>query len=155
MKVGFFALVISLFLALPAMAGQADFDGDTVPDKSDNCPTRANAGQSDVDSDGTGDVCDNCLTLFQTAADNCDSDTDGYGNACDGDFNQDNIVGVPDLNFIFVPNFLSTVPPAGATNDMNCDNIVGVPDLNFHFVPLFLGVQGPSGLSCAGSTGCL
>ena len=73
----------------------------------------------------------------------------------DAQVNQDNGVGVPDLNFLFVPNFLKNVPPAGANFDLNCDNGVGVPDLNFFFVPQFLGQPGPSGLSCAGSVPCV
>jgi hypothetical protein len=35
-----------------------DYDGDGVPDSSDNCPYNANANQADCDNDGTGDVCD-------------------------------------------------------------------------------------------------
>ena len=35
-----------------------DSDGDGVPDTADNCPTVANAEQVDFDSDGKGDVCD-------------------------------------------------------------------------------------------------
>ncbi len=36
-----------------------DFDGDGVPDASDNCPAIANAGQGDWNSDGLGDACQN------------------------------------------------------------------------------------------------
>ncbi len=36
----------------------ADSDGDTVNDDSDNCPTVENTDQIDQDSDGTGDACD-------------------------------------------------------------------------------------------------
>jgi hypothetical protein len=49
----------------------ADYDGDGVPDATDNCPTESNAGQSDFDHDGIGDACDNF--------DDSGSDTDGDG----------------------------------------------------------------------------
>ncbi|MGR9116147.1 MAG: reprolysin-like metallopeptidase [Gammaproteobacteria bacterium] len=35
-----------------------DSDGDGVEDSIDNCPSVSNAGQNDTDSDGLGDVCD-------------------------------------------------------------------------------------------------
>jgi len=35
-----------------------DSDGDTVPDINDNCPSVSNVGQGDNDSDGPGDACD-------------------------------------------------------------------------------------------------
>ncbi|MFC1890129.1 DUF547 domain-containing protein [Thermodesulfobacteriota bacterium] len=38
--------------------GGTDFDGDGVPDISDNCPAHPNPGQKDGDTDGRGDSCD-------------------------------------------------------------------------------------------------
>ncbi|MCK6483155.1 MAG: thrombospondin type 3 repeat-containing protein [Phycisphaerae bacterium] len=38
----------------------ADYDGDGVPDESDNCPLIANPDQADADGDGVGDACDVC-----------------------------------------------------------------------------------------------
>jgi len=35
-----------------------DGDGDSVPDRADNCPAAANASQGDDDRDGVGDACD-------------------------------------------------------------------------------------------------
>lgn len=38
---------------------EPDTDGDTIPDKDDNCPNQANS-QADSDGDGVGDACDLC-----------------------------------------------------------------------------------------------
>jgi cysteine-rich repeat protein len=68
-----------------------DFDGDTVEDGLDNCPTVANTSQSDVDGDLAGDACDaqSCSNALLEAAslergarvsEECDD-----GNLVDGD----------------------------------------------------------------------
>jgi uncharacterized protein (TIGR03790 family) len=51
----------------------ADLDGDGVPDRRDVCREQPNADQRDGDGDG-------------------------FGDPCDGDFDQDGVVAVPDLN---------------------------------------------------------
>ena len=38
--------------------GEADQDGDTIPDAIDNCPAEPNTDQDDLDGDGMGDACD-------------------------------------------------------------------------------------------------
>lgn len=40
----------------------------------------------DADSDGVADAIDSCTNVSNALA-QCDSDADGYGNACDGDMN--------------------------------------------------------------------
>jgi N-acetylneuraminic acid mutarotase len=80
--------------------GPYDFDGDGVPDGSDNCAAQSNPDQLDGDGDGLGDACDNCPSVRNT--DQPDIDGDGMGDACDpcpygGDPQVDsNGNGVPD-----------------------------------------------------------
>ena len=67
--------------------GDADSEGDGVPDAADNCPATANGEQSDVDSDLIGDVCDNCPTVPNNGQ--SDSSGDGRGDDCEDLVDQD------------------------------------------------------------------
>lgn len=72
----------------------ADTDNDSIPDVSDNCPTRSNPDQADVNGNGKGDVCDDFdQDGIVNEDDNCpnnpnrnqrDVDADGIGDECDG-----------------------------------------------------------------------
>jgi hypothetical protein len=75
-----------------------DGDGDAIPDASDNAYLTANAGQEDTDGDG-------------------------YGNAADGDFNNDDVVNYSDFT-LFRSNMLSSEPEY----DMNSDGTVNYSD---------------------------
>jgi hypothetical protein len=116
----------------------------------------------DSDCDGIPDVLDKCSidSRNATAPATCDSDTDGYGNVCDPDFNQDFSVNAVDFGMFFVPAFKGQDPapwPQGL--DMNCDGVVNATDFGMFFVPKFKGgfggaTPGPSGLACAGTVPC-
>ena len=136
-KIRAFVCALAVSFPLAALAGPApDGDNDTVPDVLDNCSALANAG-----------------------ALGCDTDVDGYGNACDGDFNQSNTSDATDFGTIFLPDFVSGTD-AGTGTDMNCGttggaNVVDATDFSGFFLPQFTqGVPGPSGLPCAGIVPC-
>ena len=113
------------------------------------------AGPSvDHDGDGVYDVLDNCMFVSNASPADCDTDNDGYGNICDGDFNQDTYTDgsdFPTFNFDFNNGGIDN----GTGTDMNCDGYTDGADF-----PLFNGqfngaaVPGPSGLYCAGTVPC-
>lgn len=101
------------FTAIPCYASE-DSDGDGVPDAGDNCVFRANPAQRDTDGDG-------------------------YGNYCDGDFNNDNLTNPVDLG-LFKASFFQ----AGDLDaDLNGDGIVNPLDLGI-FKGLYFDIPGPS-----------
>ncbi|MEL7240404.1 MAG: hypothetical protein AAGK78_16220, partial [Planctomycetota bacterium] len=76
----------------------------------------------DSDADGVSDLIDNCT--LDANPDQRDSNDDGYGNVCDADLNDDNIVNVVDLG-ILRSVFFTTDEDA----DFNGDGVVNVVDL--------------------------
>ena len=126
-------------------------------------PVAAFAGPAtDGDGDGVPDVIDNCSAVANAGANGCDDDIDGYGNFCDGDFNNDLVSDGIDFSPLFLTDFgTGTQTTNGDGNpqgtDMNCDGVVDGIDFA---VPFFLtqfgvGTPGASGLSCAGTVPCL
>ncbi|MEO1574614.1 MAG: S8 family serine peptidase, partial [Pseudomonadota bacterium] len=92
---------------------------------------------SDSDSDGVDDALDNCAFLPNAAQ--VDADADGYGNMCDGDFNNDDFVNLPDLRFL-----ITKMGTDDAEVDMNSDGIVDIDDVEL-FKETWLTSPGPSG----------
>jgi hypothetical protein len=107
MKVGLFTLVTALLLALPAWAGSVI------------CPG------PDTDSDGTPDVCDNCSVVPNPTQ--FDGDSDGFGNRCDADFDNNGVVGLTDYG-ILGKNWNQTVPPAPTYVDCDENGAIGLTD---------------------------
>ncbi|MEM7084380.1 MAG: thrombospondin type 3 repeat-containing protein [Pseudomonadota bacterium] len=75
----------------------------------------------DTDADGAPDFNDNCTNVANSSQ--IDSDADGYGNACDGDFNND-----CSINFADIAAFSNKFLSADDLYDMNGDDIVNFID---------------------------
>jgi len=117
----------------------------------------AGAPLPDVDSDGVPDEWDNCLVVPNAPPGppgQLDSDIDGYGNCCDGDFNNDGAVNGADFLLFGACFAAGTVPPADPNCDMNGDLAVNGADFLKFGAQFALGVPGPSGLACAGVIPC-
>jgi hypothetical protein len=92
----------------------------------------------DTDTDGVLDFMDNCSMVANAGQQ--DTDGDNFGNACDGDFNGDNIVNSLDIG-LFKSMFFTS---GDVEADLNSDGIVNVLDLGL-FKTLFFSAPGPSG----------
>jgi hypothetical protein len=100
------AAMLSMGMALSATAGSvSDVDGDGVPDAFDNCVN--------VPNGPLGGSCSNQE----------DADNDGFGNACDGDLDQDGNTLVNDFVVL-----LGLFGSAGGPGDLDCDGTVLVND---------------------------
>ncbi len=130
-----FSILLLLLLVASIGYGVDDADADGVPDSFDNCITYPNGpllGPIDVS---------NPYYIVQM-----DSDEDGYGNACDCDFNNDGGCGLDDTSRLLTS--IGSANPADAELDMNGDGAPGLDDLTTKLQRV--GFQpGPSGLACA------
>jgi len=93
---------------------------------------------ADADADGIFYLNDNCTEVAN--ADQRDTDADGYGNMCDADLNNDNMINAVDLG-MFRQRYFSS----DADADLNGDGIVNAIDLGM-FKQMFGSLPGPSGL---------
>ena len=116
----------------------------------DDCADQCVAGwPGDIDRDDIPDSTDNCLIAANPQQ--LDPDLDGYGNRCDGDFDQDGDTDQDDTDFYSFNCMVSTAPPIC---DLNEDGSTGdVADL-IAFAGLIGAPPGPSGLACAGTVPC-
>jgi len=109
---------------------------------------------ADTDSDGIPDAYDNCITipngpLWGTCSRNEDIDGDGYGDACDADWNNDGAPGFDDLT-LFLANIGNANAPPGM--DLNCDGAPGFDDCTWLINHIGEGMgtgDATSGLPCA------
>lgn len=96
----------------------------------------------DTDEDGVADAEDSCIDAPNP--DQTDTDADGFGNACDCDFNQDLTCNISDFN-VFLPDFLNATD-GGTGTDMNDDGTVNISDFNLFLQGFLATVPGPSGI---------
>ncbi|MEM7082959.1 MAG: thrombospondin type 3 repeat-containing protein [Pseudomonadota bacterium] len=93
----------------------------------------------DADNDGVNDNADNCTLIVNPAQ--LDTNLDGFGNACDPDLDNNNVV-----NFIDIGLFANAFGSVGSGDaDINGDGVVNF--LDFAVFPNFIfEAPGPSGL---------
>lgn len=93
---------------------------------------------ADEDQDGVPDDADNCIAAPN--ADQIDTDDDGFGNACDADFDNNCVVNFVDLG-VLRSAFFSANP----LTDLNNDGVTNFVDLGI-LRSAFFAPPGPSGL---------
>ena len=124
--------LLTIGLSFGAFAGAApDSDADGVPDAYDNCTTTPNGPT---------------LSTFPLCSGQQDEDTNGYGNPCDTDVDNDGATGLSDVGIVL--NALGTL---GGNTDFNCDGGTGLDDVGTILNQLG-NLPGPSGLACAAPT---
>ena len=125
-----------LYATLNSAVTNADGDSAVV---TDNCPLVPNNDQADTDGDLRGNMCDNCRALANNTgvAFQCDSDTDGFGNRCDGDMNNNNVTNNQDYGLFRAQLGQPSVSPTYNKADINCNNTVNNQDYG-----LFRGLLG-------------
>lgn len=134
MKASMVALLSAFAVALAATMVQAgaslpDGDSDTIPDEWDNCSALSNTSQTDTDQDG-------------------------YGNACDADYDNNGAVGGSDFS-ILSGSFLKGLGDPAYVAAADCDDNDTIGGSDFSCLSgSFLGSPGPSGLACAGTIPC-
>jgi cysteine-rich repeat protein len=115
------------------------------------CPN-CQAPNCDPDGDGRINWYDNCTVVPNAAWDQCDTDRDGYGNRCDGDFDENGRVDAVDVDVYFAPDRTAGVD-SGRGTDLTCDGVVDDADAS-QLGTLVGRAPGPSGRSCAGTIPC-
>jgi hypothetical protein len=106
-------------------------------------PSWQSAG-GDSDGDGVMRVYDNCALVSN--ASQCDSDTDGYGNRCDGDMNNNLFVNSQDSVLLRQQLGQPSVAPTFNEADLNCNGAVNSQDTVL-FRPMLGMGPGPSGVT--------
>ncbi len=98
---------------------------------------------ADEDADGVVDALDNCGMVANPGQ--CDSDGDGYGNRCDADLNNNDVVNAQDSALFRAELGRPSVAPAYNPADLNCSGSVNAQD-NALFRSMIGQLPGPSGL---------
>lgn len=98
----------------------------------------------DTDADTVYDDSDNCINIANP--EQIDSDSDGYGNHCDGDFNNNSSTNAQDYVLFKLQLGQPSTPPNYNQCDMNANGFVNAQD--YVLFRATLGAQaGPSGLA--------
>jgi hypothetical protein len=106
-----------------------DADGDGICDPQDNCTNAANPGQRD-------------------------SDADGFGNACDADYDGDGVVGTLDFEMLR-RSFGSAAGSPGWNPHLDANGDGRIANVEFALLRKTFGAApGPSGLACAVDMSC-
>jgi hypothetical protein len=106
----------------------------------------------DADRDGIADAQDDCLEVPNR--DQLDANGDGYGDACDADYDDDGVVGGSDFN-TFRRAFGSEKGYPGFEPACDHDGSWSIDFGDLAVLRRSLGrPPGPSGLACAGSPPC-
>jgi len=133
LKLIMLASLFAIGFAMSATAGSVvDSDlpsGDLVPDQFDNCRLVQNGPNQ-----GSNQV---------------DTDVDGYGNACDADYDNDFAVTTADFSV-----FLTAFGGAGTETDHDGDGATTTADFAVFLSQFGLPFTADSGLACAGTTPC-
>ncbi len=84
----------------------------------------------DTDLDGVPNVVDNCRLVANNtgAGAQCDSDGDGFGNRCDGDFNNNGSTNAQDTTLFRQQLGQPSTPPIYNSRDLNCNGSVNAQD---------------------------
>jgi len=107
---------------------------------------------ADGDGDGVADIDDNCSETPNPLQ--LDATLDGYGDACDADYDGDGLVGIPDFQYLTaVYGTVQGQPGFDPAADHNSDGAIGLPDYTY-LGSAWSQPLGPSGLGCAGSPPC-
>ncbi len=114
-----------------------DFDINGPGDDTVYLESSVGSAATDTDNDAVFDNMDNCINVSNP--DQRDTDSDGFGNACDADLNNDGMINFADLQ-VLKQVFFSDDPDG----DFNGDGGVDFEDLALMKATLF-GAPGPSG----------
>ena len=106
----------------------------------------------DEESDSDGVPCDADNCVFVPNASQADTDLDGYGNACDADYDNTGVVGTTDFS-TFKQAWNTSAPTYNEQVDHDCTGVVGTTDFST-FKQLWNQASGPTDLACAGTVPC-
>jgi hypothetical protein len=122
-------------------------DGTTFQD-CDVIKTGGNPTPQDLDGDSFADVADNCIGLYNP--DQADSNRDGHGNACDADYDDNEVVGGSDY-LILARTWGKRLGDPGYNEHVDCneDGVIGAAEYLL-FARSMGEAPGPSGTACPG-----